>query len=286
MEVLLHPRTQQTLDAFLQKKPHTILLTGQRGVGKDTVAQWYIAKLLNIEPNKLGDYPHYKRITEDGSISIEHVREVTAFLKLITPGKPGIRRVIHISDADTMTNEAQNALLKTLEEPPADTCIVLTASQPRKLLKTILSRTQTCEIICPPQEDTREYFSHEFSSSNKVDKMILLSGGLPGLTHALLADVQHPLIELISTAKQFIIADQYKRLTMVEPISKEQETMSDLLWAMDRIAQLGQRAAAKKQQLQQIKRWQSCREAIASSESSLRSGVNKKLILTDLALQI
>ncbi|MBP7807015.1 hypothetical protein KA047_00780 [Candidatus Saccharibacteria bacterium] len=286
MEVLLHPRTQKTLEAFLQKKPHTILLTGQRGVGKDTIAKWYVAKLLNIEPGKLADYPYYKHIAEDASISIEHVREITAFLKLVTPGEAGIRRVIHISDADNMTNEAQNALLKTLEEPPADTCIILTASQPKRLLRTIHSRTQACEVICPPLTVIKKYFAHEFPSSNEVDKMILLSAGLPGLTHALLAEDEHPLTGLIATAKQFIVADQYRRLTMIETLVKEQATITDLLWAMDRIAQLGQRAAASKEQSQQVKRWQSCREAIAQSESSTRSGVNKKLILTDLALQI
>ncbi len=286
MEVLLHPRTQQTLEAFLKKKPHTILLTGQRGVGKDTVAKWYVARLLNIEPSKLADYPYYKHIAEDASISIEHVREITAFLKLITPGKAGIRRVIHISDADTMTNEAQNALLKTLEEPPADTCIILTASQPQKLLRTIHSRMQACEVICPQSAVIKEYFSREFSASNEIDKMILLSAGLPGLTHALLAEEEHPLIGQIDIAKQFIVADQYQRLTMIETLAKEQATITDLLWAMDRIAQIGQRAAASKKQSQQVKRWQSCREAISHSESSTRSGVNKKLILTDLALQI
>ena len=58
--------------------------------------------------------------TEKGSIAIEQIRALISFFQLKVPGKTKIKRVAIIQDADRMGLEAQNALLKALEEPPED----------------------------------------------------------------------------------------------------------------------------------------------------------------------
>lgn len=78
-------------------------------------------------------------ISGDSSIGIEEVRQIQNFLSR----KPlGDKNTIYILDAHQLTLSAQNAILKTLEEPPSNSEIYLVTSQPDLLLPTILSRVQ------------------------------------------------------------------------------------------------------------------------------------------------
>jgi len=133
---------------------HAYLLTGQRGSGKELVART-LAKALNCferEHDSCDRCGSCKRIDGDihpdvywvrpesksRRITIEQVREFARAVNL----KPTNARVKvgAIVDADCMGEEASNAFLKTLEEPPAQTVILLLTAQPQRLLPTILSR--------------------------------------------------------------------------------------------------------------------------------------------------
>ncbi len=131
------------------------LFCGKKGVGKKITAQNF-AKALNCHGRgekpcdgcancnliNSGNFPDLIMVSpnEKGSIKIEIVREIKERLRLRTTG----RRVVIVEDADTMTHEAQNAFLKTLEEPPLDTTIILTTSRLHRLFPTIVSR---CKIV-------------------------------------------------------------------------------------------------------------------------------------------
>lgn len=78
-------------------------------------------------------------IASETSIGIEDVRQIQAFLS----NKPmGDKNRVYLLQAETLTIPAQNALLKTLEEPPGDSEIYLVTDQPEQLLPTVLSRVQ------------------------------------------------------------------------------------------------------------------------------------------------
>lgn len=85
------------------------------------------------------------------SVDVEQVRTVAPFLQK-TPSMGGWRIVL-IDDADTMTRNSQNALLKVLEEPPANTILILIAHRPGNLIPTIRSRTRYFSMTPPPQAD-------------------------------------------------------------------------------------------------------------------------------------
>ena len=78
--------------------------------------------------------------SESGSIKIEQIRDVVDRAGY----RPfeGRRRVVIVDDAEAMVDAAQNALLKTLEEPPQSSVFVLVSSMPDSLLPTVLSRCQ------------------------------------------------------------------------------------------------------------------------------------------------
>ncbi|MBI3274026.1 MAG: hypothetical protein HYZ69_02685, partial [Candidatus Colwellbacteria bacterium] len=83
-------------------------------------------------------------------IYIEDIRDLKSFMSLTPHSSP--YKLAIIDDADTMTIEAANAMLKILEEPPKQAVLILVTSKPKLLPKTILSR---CEmVIFPPAKET------------------------------------------------------------------------------------------------------------------------------------
>jgi DNA polymerase-3 subunit delta' len=154
-EIIGQTRIINLLRRALAQKylPHSILFTGMEGVGKQLTA-FTLAKVVNCENGAAGDccdrcvscrkaasgnHPDINTIERSGPfIKIEQIRALKQRLRF----KPleGRYRVTIINNAQNMKIEAANALLKVLEEPPAENLIILTAYEITSLLPTIVSR--------------------------------------------------------------------------------------------------------------------------------------------------
>lgn len=123
--------------------PHALLLTGTPAAGTHQLALALAAELNGATASSLETLRHPMcRVLRPGSksrkILIEDIRSIEPFLAL--RAEEGATKFIVILEADRMMEEAANAFLKTLEEPPPQTLIILITEQPSRLLTTILSR--------------------------------------------------------------------------------------------------------------------------------------------------
>lgn len=137
--ILGHKKQTEYLSKLIENKRvgHAYIFAGPADVGKKTIARHFASLLLS---GKLDNNPDYLQIDGAGGIKIESIREL-AYKMSLRPYAAAYKVTV-IDEAQNMTVEAANALLKLFEEPRPYTVIILITSNPIKLLPTIISRAQ------------------------------------------------------------------------------------------------------------------------------------------------
>ena len=193
-EIVGHQRPLAVIRGVLERgtAAPAYLFHGPEGIGKRTTALAFSAALLceaaggdacgSCRSCRLvggGGHPDFKAAApEKKALKIEPVREMQQFLSL----KPawGGRKVALIEEADSMTLQAANALLKTLEEPPRGTTIILISSNPAGLPPTVLSRCQRVSFGPLRDDDVREVLRRSGHSFEEDGPRGFLETGSPG----------------------------------------------------------------------------------------------------------
>lgn len=152
---------------------HAYMFEGIEGIGKETFA-YDLAKIL-LETPHLENAPDCIRVKPEGnSIKIAQIRNLQSDIVI----KPHKKYKIYIIDkAEKMTLEAQNALLKTLEEPPEYAIIILVTNNKEGLLPTIRSRCEIVKFTPIPFIEIKNYLINQGIEPNRANLLSSFSRG-------------------------------------------------------------------------------------------------------------
>jgi DNA polymerase-3 subunit delta' len=266
------------------KLHHALLIQGPAGLGKSSfvlqLAQLLLCKarqgdkmcgqcqscLLNAATN----HPDLHVVESDKQIGVDQIRE--AIKKLVSSAHLSGAKVLIIYHAHTMTESSANALLKTLEEPTANTYLLLTTDKPERILPTIKSRCEKLALPLPSLDSTLAWVKTQYDGDIDINFAKLFSAR----PLALLAELQeeqsftyeiyssglNALLQGQTSAMQLAMdwqdnADKVLKWTQYWARQQCTEHMSETLW------QLNLQGTKVTQQLR-------------------NPGVNKTLVLTEL----
>ncbi len=174
---------------------HAYLFSGPRGTGKTSTAR-ILAKVLNCANPQDGEPCGVcdncvavadGRVTdwllEQDAASKSKVDDMRDLLERVPLGTSGNRKVIILDEVHMLSQGAENALLKTLEEPPDHVVFVLATTDPQKVRPTIRSRTQSFEFHLLPPDVMAEHVRHVIDDAglglgdDAVEHVVRLGGG-------------------------------------------------------------------------------------------------------------
>lgn len=266
------------VEDFILRPAHALILVGERGSGKTTLLEYVTAQLLGVAVEDTENNSHVMKVAGDASISIEEIRAARKFVKL----KPNRDkwRVIMIDDAEKLTIEAQNALLKLLEEPPERTLILLTTNNASRLEPTVVSRCQVLHITKPSKALLEQEGFRQGFGSEEIERAYLMSGGLVGRFFRILNDQQGVVTEGYNFAKKILQSPQYERLILLQNLTTVE--ISNLLANLQHIVHIMLRSSKSGSQQEKLVRVYAL---IQDCERFLDTATpNAKLLSTHLAL--
>lgn len=225
--------------AVINKKiSHSYMFLGIEGIGKKLIAEEFAKAILCIGENKYcntckscieydgQNNPDFMLIKPEGnSIKIEQIREMQKKVQ----EKPIIskNKVYIIDDADKMTNEAQNCLLKTLEEPPEFVTIILIGSNENGFLTTIKSRCMIMHFKAIENEEMTQYLEKNYNMPVTPSILSLFQGSIGKANY--LKDKQEQYINIGKTIEQIKTKDIIDIIKSLEILYNEKEEIYEML---------------------------------------------------------
>jgi DNA polymerase-3 subunit delta' len=257
--------------AHRQRWPHALLITGRRGLGKRLLALHFARALLCEAPLESGEacgvcpscgyvgqgtHPDLQLIEpvtydEEGNptpvdtINVERVRELIEFTQL-SPHRQRAK-VGLIAPAEAMNAAAANALLKTLEEPPAGTFLLLVSHQPARLPPTILSRCLRLPAPEPDRAAAAAWLAQNSAVNADPELVLAQAGGAPLFALSLAdADIQrerdHLLLQLAQPERLSPLAFG-ARLDSAPKDERKAQLANEVYWLLAWTADLASVAA-------------------------------------------
>lgn len=239
-EIIGNAPIKEMLSKAVENKitSHSYLFVGIQGIGKKLLAKEFAKKILCLEEKpsdtcksclefETNNHPDFMCVEPDGnSIKIEQIR----FLQKKIQEKPIIsnKKVYIINDADTMTTEAQNCLLKTLEEPPEFATIILIGSQENAFLPTIKSRCMILHFQPIEDEKIKQYLEANYGITSMTQNRLKMFQGSIGKAITL-KDKQEEYDKIETMIENLNRKDLIEIVQLAEPLYKAKEEIFEIL---------------------------------------------------------
>jgi len=310
-ELIGHGRQRVFLARALKNmRHHAFLLVGSEHLGKDTIARALVADELKrpvLAWNDLAGHPDVRVISrEEGekNIGIEAIR---GFIDHFSSSSFwGGRKIGVICGAHELSQEAANALLKTLEEPAGKALLILTAHSLDRLPETVKSRCQVVRFLTVPPAEVAQGLVRRGMDAKSAEVSAAFSAGRPGLAveHAEDAALRATHGEQVSSFMELAKRPIAGRLAAASEITAKAETsalaalldvwtavLRDILsvatgnerYAADRSALPAFRAYAIQRSVSEIVK---THRTLAAGKRMLAENVNPRLIFEHIALTL
>ena len=184
--IIGHRATLGALEHEAESPAHSYLFTGPAGVGKATVARSFAAELVSRSESGRDrvlrmSHPDVAMIGPEGRAGFGVGQSRAAIAAASLRPVEADRKVFILDEASTMTEAAANALLKTLEEPPARTVFVLVAESADDLPPTVASRCRLVRFGRVPEGDLAAALVERGTEAERASMIARIAGGRPGL---------------------------------------------------------------------------------------------------------
>lgn len=235
-------KTKQDLKTVLQnnKVSHSYMFIGDKGIGKYQFAKEFAKGILCLNEEKPcgscksciefnnNNNPDYKYIglEDESSIKIEAIRKIQEKVQELPIVSS--KKVYIIDDSEYMTKEAQNCLLKTIEEPPEFVTVILITSNENKILNTIKSRCLKIYFSNINNNELKQFLMDKYKINNISENMLRAYNGSIG--KALKIHENEELYKQIEAV--FNNIENYNIITAIknlEVLYKAKENINELL---------------------------------------------------------
>ena len=243
--IIGHKQTIATLNGQVQagRVGHAYLFVGISGIGKKQVALAFASAIIAQDGNPDSDrliannlHPDVRRWeTTKKTLGVKEIREWQKIVYL--PPTSASKKMILIDDAQKMTPQAQNALLKTLEEPPLDTVFILICSNISKLLSTVVSRCRVLRFNPLSPEQLQEGMREVGVANTLYPFLTLVANGSIGQVQKLVEmleddDVQKLLQDIFIVLEE---RDSYQALKLAERLVKLDTKLDMMIYLLENI---------------------------------------------------
>lgn len=259
MELLTHPDARTKLET-IRHRPGFYIVHGASDIGKKTMLQ----SILPADATQI-------LVPQKATITTAQVREATSDMHL----KRTEAAYLIIDDAHTLSEQAQNALLKTLEELPEQATIVMVTDAPQTLVATVRSRSYSIHIPAPADADTMHWLQDRLPAEHSSTLKATLGCRPAALLRCQDEEQLHQQLARARHIEQLFEGALYERLQYARHLTEE---LPDVLGDITRYVRSQVRRRNDRQ-------WS---QALAACEYTLRlqdAHVNKKLLLDEIVLR-
>jgi DNA polymerase-3 subunit delta' len=186
-------RAVSLLQRAAERPVHAYLIVGPRGSGLEDAARCFAAEVIAPDADERtrdlvirGMHPDVVEFEPEGNQIL--VAQADAIIREAHRAPiEGERKVVAVFEADRLNEASSNKLLKTIEEPPARSTVVLVTSSPDELLDTVRSRCQRIDLAPLPESSIRDALASEGADADTAELAARLAGGRLDRGRAMLA---------------------------------------------------------------------------------------------------
>lgn len=271
------------------KLHHALLFIGAEGIGKAQLVKGLSDSLLCKQPTSegachqcqscklrmAGSHPDFYVLESDKQLGVDRIRE--GITKLMGTAQMGGNKVLVIPQADSMTEAAANALLKTLEEPTNNTYLLLIATSVNKMMPTILSRCEKLRLATPDIDSSIGYLQQQ-GITDANETLLAAYGNAPLRVEAALRSEDEVTFTTFNDEIGAILGGTGEQTLLGLANKWQSNAIQIAIWCQ----QMAHKAYLEHQHPQDYARYRSCIEAAKTLQ---HPGVNKSMVLVSIIKQ-